>query len=96
MRYTLVSFYVFGVVVILLAAFSGQVSDSAQEESERIAHAAISRALITCYAAEGSYPASIAHLEDHYGVIIDHTAYAVSYEVLASNVMPEVILAKRK
>ena len=96
LRNTLITFFVFGIAILLLVVFSGKVSDSVQGESERLAREAIDRALITCYAAEGSYPASIDHLEDHYGVVIDHEAYVISYEVLASNVMPEVILVKRK
>ena len=96
LRNTLITFFVFGIAVLLLVLFSSQVSDSVGSESERLAREAINRALITCYAAEGSYPASISHLEEQYGVVIDHETYVVSYEVLASNVMPEVILVKRK
>ena len=91
--YTLVALVA---LAMLLVLFTGQVSDSVQDETERIARDAISRALITCYAAEGSYPPTIAHLENHYGVMIDHEAYVVNYEILASNVMPEVILVRRK
>ena len=96
LRNALITFFAYGLAILWLSIFSSQVSDSVGDESERLAREAISRALITCYAAEGSYPASISHLEEQYGVVIDHEAYVISYEVLASNVMPEVMLVKRK
>ena len=39
------------------------------------------------YAIEGSYPGSIAEIEEKYGIIIDER-YVVHYSIFASNIMP--------
>ena len=86
-------------LVILTLGFlllTMHVSDSVERESDRIVRDAIIRALIACYAAEGSYPASLSYLEQHYGVVIDYDKYIINYGVFASNVVPEVTLRKRK
>ena len=95
LRTGLLSLGALAILVLALILFTGQVSGSVQRESERIAHDAIVRALISCYAAEGSYPSSLAYLEKRYGVTIDYGNYVVDYVVFASNVMPEVTLTKR-
>jgi len=51
---------------------------------------AIQRAAIQCYDVEGVYPATLAYLEDHYGVMVNHDRFLVSYECVASNQMPTV------
>ncbi len=80
----------------VLAVLASSVSDSVEERSIKIAKDAINRALVTCYAAEGSYPPSLDHLEEKYAVVIDDDAYLVYYQVFASNVMPEVTIVSRR
>ena len=48
-----------------------------------------------CAAVEGSYPSSLAYLENHYGLIINHGDYTVNYEWLADNVPPSVTVVPR-
>ena len=43
-----------------------------------------------CYAVEGAYPESLSYLEEHYALVINHRDFIVTYEVYASNQMPEV------
>ena len=50
------------VLALVLILFTRHVSDSVQREGERVAREAIVRALISCYAAEGSYPTSLDYL----------------------------------
>lgn len=95
-RYMLLTLLLLFAAVVALSAGSEQVSDSIEKESRRIAHEAISRALVTCYAIEGSYPPSFSHLEEHYGVRVDHAQYIVDYRIFAANVKPDVILVDRK
>jgi len=94
MRGIIVSICVVIIAAALLTVFTRQMSDTVRAESERIMHDAIIRALITCYAAEGSFPASLSHLEKHYGVVIDRERFIVHYEVMASNVMPRVTIIR--
>ncbi|MCL1851669.1 MAG: hypothetical protein FWF88_01360 [Peptococcaceae bacterium] len=82
------------VLVLALMFFYRQMSESVQREGEQVARDAIIRALISCYATEGSYPASLDYLINHYGIVIDEK-YVVNYVVFASNVFPEVTLTNR-
>ncbi len=51
---------------------------------------AILRAAAHAYALEGSYPPTLAYLEENYGLILDHERYSYVYEAFASNIRPEV------
>lgn len=48
-----------------------------------------------CCAIEGSYPATLQHLEDNYGLVINHSDYVISYEYFADNIMPSVVVTPR-
>lgn len=60
------------------------------EESYSILSDAIIRSAVQCYAIEGFYPPNIEYLESNYGLLVDHDKYFVSYNVFASNIIPEV------
>ena len=79
----------------LLFVASGIVSLDSSGQSKLLAEQAIERALITCYAAEGSYPAEFSYLEQHYGLTIDHDKYIVDYQIFASNIKPDVTLLQK-
>ncbi len=53
------------------------------------------RAVISCYATEGSYPESYEYLQKNYGVSINEDKYAVFYEAFASNMMPDITIIER-
>lgn len=63
---------------------------SGERESLQRTEAALRRAAVSCYAVEGSYPADVRYLEEHYGVIVDRERYAVLYDCIGSNVMPYI------
>lgn len=69
------------------------VSDDVDENEIKTLKNAIDKAITTCYAIEGSYPENIEYIEEHYGVVIDHEKYAVIYDLLGSNVKPNVVVA---
>ena len=48
-----------------------------------------------CYAIEGAYPASLDYLCDAYGLSVNTDGFIITYEVFASNVMPEVTVTVR-
>jgi hypothetical protein len=62
-------------------------------EPERVRNI-IDRALVQCYALEGSYPVDLEHLV-HYGVIIDTDRYVFAYELFAINIKPTVTVVLR-
>jgi len=67
-----------------------QTEESSRAEGLRILEDSIRRAVVICYAIEGRYPASIEHIEEHYGVFIDRTRYVVHYNIFASNLLPDI------
>ena len=89
-RSLIVAIAVFALIAafFLAALFSTSQRNDARETE--LVHAALQRAIVTCYAVEGKYPPSLAYLYDNYGVSVDESRYAVFYDVIASNVMPSI------
>ena len=81
------------VIVILLVVNAAQAS--MREQSELSVRNAIVDAAKQCCAVEGSYPSSIEHLEEHYGLTINRNDYVISYEWLADNIPPSVVVTAR-
>ena len=67
-----------------------QTEESSRAEGMRILDESIRRAIVVNYAIEGSYPESIAYLEENYGIHIDWSKYVVHYSIFASNIMPDM------
>lgn len=82
------------VAVALVAAFM-VMKASAREQGVVSTREAIMNAAKQCCAVEGSYPSTVKHLEEHYGLVINHDDYVVSYEWFADNVMPSVVVTAR-
>lgn len=72
-----------------------EASKSSAQEKMEISQRAIERAVINCYAIEGFYPQSIKYIEENYGVIIDHNKYIIEYNIVGSNVLPEVRVVEK-
>ena len=79
-------------VILLLTYGLNEAERSSRAEGLRILEESIQRAITKCYAVEGSYPDTLAHLERYYGVHIDRTRYVVDYDIFASNIMPAVMV----
>ncbi len=77
----------------LLAALyfgSAALGRRAGEEALSLTRESVQRAALQCYALEGSYPASLAYLTEHYGLRLDERRYFVDYRFVGSNLMPEI------
>jgi transcriptional regulator of nitric oxide reductase len=68
---------------------------AAREQAAASMRQSILDAAMQCCAVEGSYPSSITHLEDAYGLRINSSDYIITYESFASNVMPSVVVVPR-
>ena len=68
---------------------------STLEQGAQSAREAVLNAAMQCCAVEGSYPSTIEHLEEHYGLSVNHDDYIIMYEAFASNVMPSVTVVPR-
>jgi hypothetical protein len=75
---------------LILGPLSKQLSKDVTEQSGQAVRDAVLRGAVQCYAVEGAYPSSLSYLEDHYGLVINHEKYIVSYNAYASNLAPDV------
>lgn len=71
------------------------VQQNTREQGAAALHDSIISAAKQCCAIEGSYPASLEHLEKNYGLSINHNEYVVSYESFADNIMPTVVVTPK-
>lgn len=79
--------------VLVLAAFGSAVSsleDDRRAEGKRQLEDVLRRTAAACYAAEGFYPPSLDYMRQNYGITYDEKQYTVVYEVIASNLMPDI------
>ena len=72
---------------------AARVSD---EEGLRMAQEAVERAVVSCYALEGVYPATYEELKAKSGLAIDQDKYVVFYDIFASNIRPSVTVLERR
>lgn len=61
-----------------------------KEQEEASLKEAIMQSAVQCFATEGAYPSTLAHLENHYKLVINHDDYIVSYNCFAPNIAPDV------
>ena len=77
------------VLALFLVGLDRLSGATARQEAEGL-KSSILQSAVHCYALEGFYPDSLGYLEDHYGLQYDHGKYVVSYEIIGSNLMPDV------
>ena len=88
--------------IILIAAaiifmYALTVFDDGQsDEQRRQLEEALRLSTVACYANEGIYPPNLEYLQKHYGVQIDTKRYAVSYDIFAENIMPDITVVELK
>ena len=78
------------VMMVMIVVGLHQTEMSSRSEGLRILEESILRAVVKCYAVEGSYPDTITYIEENYGIHIDRTKYVVHYEIFASNILPDI------
>ena len=74
---------------------AGAVNQSLREQGAISVRNAILDSAKQCCAIEGSYPSSLEHLEDEYGLRVNRSDYVITYEVFAENIMPSVVVVPR-
>ena len=90
------SILIFLLIFLLFYKGVGSVSQTASEQQMENLQQAIRRSTVHCYAVEGSYPESLDYLKEHYGIAYDPEKYIVDYEIIGSNLMPDVKVFARK
>ena len=81
-----------GITLVLLAFLTAVTNFNPEHTTEgrKQLEDAITKAAVSCYAAEGIYPPDLPYLIDHYGIQINTKQYTVVYEAIASNLMPDI------
>ena len=74
----------------------GNFDQNSGERSRRQLEETLRRAAVACYAAQGAYPPDLDYIEEHWGVQIDWSRYAVFYQVEGSNLMPDITVLERE
>ena len=82
------------VVLCFLTAVS-RVENGQKTEGKAQLEETLRQAAAACYAAEGTYPPDLVYMQEHYGVRINEEEYMVAYEVIASNLMPDITVLER-
>lgn len=85
----------FAAVIVWVSLGLRQAAASSDREGLRLAEQSIRRAAVSCYAVEGSYPATYEQLKEWSGIQVDEGRYAVFYEIFASNIMPDITVVER-
>ena len=93
-RYLIMPALMLAAVYILLVS-AGNVNERQQAGNLKQMEDSIHKAVLNCYAIEGSYPATLDYVEQYYGLQIDHDRYDVFYEVFAQNIMPEITVIEK-
>ncbi len=86
----------FAVVMAIFIAGVSNVSVQADTQAAKTLEQAINRGIVRCYTIEGSYPGNLQYLKDHYGLTYDENRFFVDYQVLGSNLIPEVTIIDRR
>ena len=89
-RAALCSLLLLLLLVFLFLSGIRSISDTTQEDQAESLKDAILRSSVHCYAVEGAYPESLSYLEEHYGITYNKENYVVDYEIIGSNILPDV------
>ena len=85
-----ISIAMFAAIVVMILDGLGTTANVSHAEELRMLENNIMRAVVCCYAVEGSYPDSIGYLQENYGVRVDDSKFVVHYNIFASNIMPDI------
>lgn len=92
--------YIPTVIIFILAALIlifavADINGTSEQEGLAITEKSIRRAVIACYAEEGSYPPDIEYLKENYGLKISDK-YIVHYDIFTSNIMPNITVVRKQ
>lgn len=85
----------FLVLFIVFVFGISNISAETENQQSQTLHSAISRNIAHYYASYGCYPESLEELESHYEILYDHDKYFVDYQILGSNIFPDVTIIEK-
>ena len=82
--------------MLALFLYGTHILDSTQSEQQlELLTSSVNRSVTQCYALEGSYPANLDYLTEHYGLTYDSDRYYIDYQFIGSNLRPDITIIKR-
>ena len=93
---TVLGLLVFAAVAAWMVLGVREASEVSDREGLRRAEQAVRQAAVSCYALEGTYPATYEDLKRSSGIAVDEEKYSVFYDIFASNIMPEITVLERQ
>lgn len=91
----LITAFAAALIIMFFLKGTAGMSVQNQEKGRQSLENAIRRTAAACYAQEGVYPPDMEYLEDYYGIQVNRDLYTVHYEVVASNLVPEITVLCR-
>lgn len=89
------SFFFFASVLLCFLLAVSRLETERQAQGKQQLEDTLRRMAVSCYASEGFYPPSVDYLRQHYALQFDEEQYAVHYEVIASNLMPDITVLEK-
>jgi len=77
-------------VIILTIFLKNKIENDLASQNEASVQSAVLNSCMECYSVEGLYPQELSYLEKHYGLVIDHSKYIVSYDAFSNNLVPNI------
>ena len=93
---TVLGLLVFAAVAAWMVLGVREASEVSDREGLRLAEQAVRQAAVSCYALEGTYPATYEDLKRSSGIAVDEEKYSVFYDIFASNIMPDITVLDRQ
>ena len=93
---TVLGLLVFAAVAAWMVLGVREASEVSDREGLRLAEQAVRQAAVSCYALEGTYPATYEDLKRSSGIAVDEEKYSVFYDIFASNIMPDITVLERQ
>ena len=91
----LLPIFIFAAVLTIVYLGLSGAAEGTEREGVQLAQEAVTRAAVSCYAAEGRYPESYEYLRDNYDLAVNEDKYTVFYSVFASNIMPDITVVAK-
>ena len=82
-------------VLALFVIFADSFSSSNLEHEREALESALERSITQCYALEGTYPADLSYLREHYGLTYNEDHFFIDYQYIGGNLRPDVTIIER-
>lgn len=92
----MVQIFIFAAVFALVWCGISSLSEDTSDRQKESLLEAVRRDMVYCYAMEGRYPESVEYMESHYGLTYDKERYFIDYEIIGSNLMPDVMIIEKR